>query len=184
MAEVVLFHHAQGLTDGVRAFADDLRGHTVHTPDLYDGKTFPALPEGLAYLGTLGFEEIVRRGMAAAVDGAVYIGISLGALPAQALAENHPSARGAVLLHAFIPPLDKVRPGAHDGGRPRGRRRLRSRPGRWTTASCSSTTGGAPVHRPHRCPTTTRRRRGSPPSGCSLPRTCVTRRPRAGRRGR
>lgn len=113
MAEVVLFHHAQGLTDGVRAFADDLHGHTVHTPDLYDGKTFPALAEGLAYLGTLGFEEIVRRGMAAAVDGAVYIGMSLGAIPAQALAQNHPGARGAVLLHAFVPPLDKVPAQAH-----------------------------------------------------------------------
>lgn len=49
MAEVLLFHHAQGLTDGIRAFADDLRaaGHTVHTPDLYDGLTFPTVEEGV-----------------------------------------------------------------------------------------------------------------------------------------
>ena len=40
MAEVVLFHHLQGLTEGVRAFAGELRagGHTVHTPDLFDGQ--------------------------------------------------------------------------------------------------------------------------------------------------
>ena len=44
MAEVLLYHHIQGLTDGVRTFADDLRqaGHTVHTPDLFDGRTFDA----------------------------------------------------------------------------------------------------------------------------------------------
>ena len=51
MAEVLLFHHAQGLTEGVVAFADRLReaGHTVHTPDLYDGHTFQALDEGIGY---------------------------------------------------------------------------------------------------------------------------------------
>ena len=49
MAEVVLFHHAQGLTAGVNAFADDLRraGHTVHTPDLFGGRTFPTIEEGI-----------------------------------------------------------------------------------------------------------------------------------------
>ena len=61
MAEVLLFHHAQGRTEGVTAFADDLReaGHTVHTPDLLDGKTFGSIPEGMAYVRELGFEEIV-----------------------------------------------------------------------------------------------------------------------------
>ncbi len=49
MTEIVLFHHAQGLTPGIDAFADELRraGHTVHTPDLYDGHTFDTLEEGL-----------------------------------------------------------------------------------------------------------------------------------------
>jgi dienelactone hydrolase len=108
MAEVVLFHHAQGLTDGVRAFAGDLEGHTVHTPDLYEGRTFATLDEGMANVREIGFDEIVRRGVAAAVDDAVFIGMSLGVLPAQALAQSHPSARGAVLLHGFVPPLDKV----------------------------------------------------------------------------
>ena len=45
MADVVLFHHALGLTPGIVAFADELRraGHTVHTPDLFEGRTFPPL---------------------------------------------------------------------------------------------------------------------------------------------
>jgi esterase/lipase len=53
MAEVLLIHHAQGRTAGVDAFADELRaaGHTVHAPDLYDGRTFATLDEGLAYAG-------------------------------------------------------------------------------------------------------------------------------------
>jgi dienelactone hydrolase len=51
MAEVLLFHHAHGLTAGVLAFADELRaaGHVVHTPDLYDGKTFAELADGVGY---------------------------------------------------------------------------------------------------------------------------------------
>ena len=64
MAEVVLFHHAQGLTSGVVAFADELRraGHTVHTPDLLDGRTFGSIDDGLAYAEDLGFpgEEVGR----------------------------------------------------------------------------------------------------------------------------
>ena len=49
MAEVVLFHHVQGLTDGVRAFADELRagGHTVHTPDLFDGERPATIDDGI-----------------------------------------------------------------------------------------------------------------------------------------
>ena len=42
MTEILLFHHALGLTPGITEFAGHLRGagHTVHTPDLYDGHTF------------------------------------------------------------------------------------------------------------------------------------------------
>ena len=48
MAEVLLFHHAQGQTAGFHAFADELRqaGHTVHTPDLFDGRSFATIDEG------------------------------------------------------------------------------------------------------------------------------------------
>jgi dienelactone hydrolase len=111
MPEVLLFHHAQGLTDGVRAFADDLRaaGHVVHVPDLYDGATFGELDDGIAHAEEVGFDAIIDRGRAAAgglLDHIVYAGISLGVLPAQTLAQTRPGARGAVFLHSCIPPAE------------------------------------------------------------------------------
>ena len=109
MAEVVLFHHAQGLTSGVVAFADELRraGHTVHTPDLFDGRTFGSIEEGMSYAQELGFPgEILARG-ARAVEGLpgelVYAGFSLGVLPAQMLAQTRAGARGALLFYSCIP---------------------------------------------------------------------------------
>jgi dienelactone hydrolase len=64
MAEIVLFHHAHGLTSGVRDFADGLRraGHTVHVPDLYEGRVFDNLEDGVAYAQEVGFGSIVERG--------------------------------------------------------------------------------------------------------------------------
>jgi dienelactone hydrolase len=108
MAEVLLFHHAQGRTPGVAAFADELRraGHVVHAPDLYDGHTFATLDEGLAYAGKLGFGEVIERGVTAADgldDQLVYAGFSLGVLPAQKLAQTRPGARGALLFHSCVP---------------------------------------------------------------------------------
>jgi dienelactone hydrolase len=108
MAEVVLFHHAQGLTPGVVAFADELRraGHTVQTPDLFEGRTFGTLEEGLGYAEQVGFPEVIARG-ARAVDGLpaglVYAGFSLGVLPAQMLAQTRPGARGALLFYSCVP---------------------------------------------------------------------------------
>lgn len=108
MAEVVLFHHAQGLTPGCLAFADELRaaGHVVHAPDLYEGNTFAALADGMEYAEQAGFDAIIERGRVAAEDlpdQLVYAGLSLGVLPAQMLAQTRPGARGALLLHAAIP---------------------------------------------------------------------------------
>jgi len=108
MAEVLLFHHAQGLTSGCVAFADDLRaaGHVVHSPDLYEGKTFAELDDGIAYAKEVGFKTIAERGRAAAegLPGElVYAGFSLGAMSAQELAQTRPGAQGALLMHAAIP---------------------------------------------------------------------------------
>lgn len=108
MAEVLLFHHIQGLTDGVLAFADELRGagHTVHTPDLFAGQVFPDIPSGQAHVERVGFESVSAAGVAAAEDlpsALVYAGFSLGVVPAQKLAQNRPGARGALLLHSCIP---------------------------------------------------------------------------------
>jgi dienelactone hydrolase len=108
MAEVLLFHHAHGLTPGVRDFAERLRraGHTVHTPDLYDGRVFDDLEDGMAYAREVGFGSIMARGRLAAEDLAsdiVYAGFSLGVMPAQSLAQSRPGAKGAQLFHACAP---------------------------------------------------------------------------------
>ena len=108
MTEVVLFHHALGLTAGVEAFADDLRGagHVVHTPDLYGGRTFGDLASGMAHAQEIGFETVIARGAGAAEAlprDVVYAGFSLGVLPAQMLAQTRPGARGALLFYSCVP---------------------------------------------------------------------------------
>jgi dienelactone hydrolase len=108
MAEVLLFHHAHGLTAGVRDFADRLTqaGHTVHLPDLYDGQVFETLEDGLAHASQVGFGELVERGRRSADDlpsDLVYAGFSLGVMPAQLLAQTRPGAAGALLLCSCAP---------------------------------------------------------------------------------
>lgn len=108
MANVVLYHHIQGLTDGVSAFADDLRqaGHTVTTPDLFDGRTFATIEEGMAFAQEAGFGALAERGVSNA-DGlggdAVYAGFSFGVMVAQQLAQTRPDARGALLMCGCLP---------------------------------------------------------------------------------
>ena len=108
MAEILLFHHAQGQTEGFLAFAGELRAarHVVHTPDLYDGKTFTDLDDGVGYAKQVGFDTIGERGRLAA-DGLanelVYAGFSLGAMPAQMLAQTRRAAKGALLFSAAFP---------------------------------------------------------------------------------
>ena len=108
MAEIVLFHHAQGLTLGVTAFADELRqaGHIVHTPDLFDGHIFDSIEKGMGFVKELGFSEVMERGVRAVEDlpmELVYAGFSLGVVPAQKLAQTRPGARGALLFYSCIP---------------------------------------------------------------------------------
>lgn len=108
MAEVVLFHHVQGLTDGVRAFAEQLRagGHTVHTPDLFDGELPATLADGVALTQSIGgkvLDERADEAVADLPDGLVYAGFSFGASSAQRLAQTRPDARGALLYESCIP---------------------------------------------------------------------------------
>jgi dienelactone hydrolase len=108
VAEVLLFHHALGLTPGMVAFADVLRGagHTVHTPDLFEGATFGAIAEGVAHAEEMGFDVVIERGVRLADDLAtdlVYAGFSLGVLPAQKLAQTRPGAAGALLFYSCVP---------------------------------------------------------------------------------
>ncbi len=108
MAEIVLFHHAQGLTSGIEAFADELRhaGHIVHMPDLFEGRTFDSIEKGMSFVKELGFGEVMARGERA-VEGLptelVYAGFSLGVVSAQKLAQTRPGARGALLFYSCIP---------------------------------------------------------------------------------
>ena len=108
MAEVVLYHHAQGLTEGVKSFAAELReaDHTVHLPDVYEGNTFATLEEGLDYARQVGFGSLLEQGVAAASDlgdNLVYAGFSLGVMPAQQLAQTRPGAKGALFFYSCIP---------------------------------------------------------------------------------
>ena len=108
MTEILLFHHAQGQTEGFRAFADELlaAGHTVHTPDLYDGKTFATLDDGVGYAKQVGFDTLLERGENAAANlpsELVYAGFSLGVMPAQKLAQTRPGAKGALFFSAAFP---------------------------------------------------------------------------------
>jgi dienelactone hydrolase len=108
MTEVLLYHHVQGLTDGVQSFAEELRqaGHTVHTPDVFDGRTFDTIEEGMAFARDAGFGALAERGVAAA-DGVgpavVYAGFSFGVMAAQQLAQTRPGARGALLIYSCLP---------------------------------------------------------------------------------
>ena len=108
MAEVLLFHHAQGLTPGIHAFADALRaaGHVVHTPDQFDGRTFPSIEEGMDFIEANGFDELRARGVHLADElpqDLVYAGFSFGVTIAQQLAQTRPGARGALLFYSCIP---------------------------------------------------------------------------------
>jgi dienelactone hydrolase len=108
MADVILFHHVRGLTDGGRAFAGQLRagGHTVHTPDLFDGERPASIDDGVALTERIG-DEVLRgradRAVAGLPQGLVYAGFSFGVMAAQRLAQTRPGARGALLYEACIP---------------------------------------------------------------------------------
>jgi dienelactone hydrolase len=108
MAEVVLFHHVQGLTDGVLAFAEELRvgGHTVHTPDLFDGERPASIDDGIALVQSIGDEvlgERADRTVAGLPEGLVYAGFSFGGATAQRFAQTRPGARGALLYESCLP---------------------------------------------------------------------------------
>jgi dienelactone hydrolase len=111
MAEVLLLHHALGQTPGFLAFAGQLRaaGHVAHTPDLFEGRTFAGVDDGVAYARATGFQVIADRASAAAESlpaDLVYAGFSLGGASAQQLAQTRPGALGAILMHSAMPPSE------------------------------------------------------------------------------
>jgi dienelactone hydrolase len=108
MAEIVLFHHVAGLTPGCRELAERIAGgdHMVHTPDLFQGRTFATIDDGVAYVDGVGFDTLQARAdeaVAGFSEHLVYAGVSLGVLAAQRLAQTRPGAVAAVLLEACVP---------------------------------------------------------------------------------
>ncbi len=182
MAEVLLFHHAQGLTPGVVSFADDLRsaGHTVHTPDLFDGRTFESIPDGMDFIKAAGFDDLRARGVRTA-DGfpqeLVYAGMSFGESIAQELAQTRPGARGAVLLYSAIPITGEWAFGPWPDGVPVQIHGMDNDPffvgegdidaARETTPSCSCTRATSTTSPTARFRRTTPTRPGCSPSACS-----------------
>ena len=108
MTQVLLFHHALGVTPGILRFAEELRGagHEVVVPDLFDGALFDSIATGVAYAERAGFEAIADRGVAHVADlddEFVVAGFSLGVLPAQKIAQTQPGVAGAILYHGAVP---------------------------------------------------------------------------------
>ena len=107
MTTVLLFHHVQGLTPGMHAFADELRraGHTVHAPDFFEGRTFTGIEDGLAFTKESGidYDSLADRAADGLSNDVVYAGFSMGVMSAQRLAQTRPGARGALLFEACVP---------------------------------------------------------------------------------
>jgi dienelactone hydrolase len=111
MTDVILFHHALGVTDGMTAFADRLRdgGHRVTVGDLFGGKTFEEIEDGVAYEEELGWDEMIGRSEAAIAPlppGVVIGGFSLGAVYGQRLAQTREGTLGALFYHGAMPPTE------------------------------------------------------------------------------
>lgn len=109
MAQLLLLHHALGLTHSVRRLAAAWRdaGHDVHTPDLYDGHVFGTIPEGVAYAQSQGFSAVAAKGEDAASDlspGFVVCGLSLGVMPAMRLGVSNDAVSGVVAVGSCVPP--------------------------------------------------------------------------------
>ena len=115
MAEILLLHHALGVTPGVLAFAEDLRaqGHVVRVPDLFDGHTFTRLEDGVAYARKAPVDDRVDAAVKALPNGIVYAGWSLGVMAAQKLAQTRDGALGAVLISSAVAPEEFGGPWPH-----------------------------------------------------------------------
>lgn len=108
MAHVLLFHHVQGLTAGLEAFAERLRegGHDVTLPDLFAGHTFGTIEEGMAFRDQIGHDRLLERAAAHVEElptGLVYGGFSMGIVPAMSFIQRRPGALGALFYSGIVP---------------------------------------------------------------------------------
>ncbi|MFB6872632.1 dienelactone hydrolase family protein [Streptomyces sp. NPDC056323] len=105
LMNIMLFHSTYGLRPAVHAAAGRLRaaGHEVQVPDLFEGRTFETVEEGLAFKEEVGKDELLKRAVLAAAPysdrGLVYAGFSFGASTAQTLALGDEKARGLLMFH-------------------------------------------------------------------------------------
>ena len=184
MTDVIVFHHAQGLTDGVRAFADRLRaaGHQVTVPDLYDGQTFDTLDDGIGYARQIGFDTVMERvaGGRGLAERDRLRRVLPGRAARPAAGPDPPRREGAPALPRLRTAVGvRVRMASggagsdpRHGGRSHcsSRRRSRRRPGprrdRPTTRNCSSTPATSTCSLTPACPRTPTRRRTARTSAC------------------
>ncbi|MFG3255646.1 dienelactone hydrolase family protein [Streptomyces sp. NPDC048172] len=109
MTEIVLFHSVLGIRAGITDAAARFRaaGHTVHTPDLYEGRSFDTYDEAFAFLASIGgIPELITRTQASVEhlpEDVVYAGFSNGGASVLLLTATRPGARGALLFHAAMP---------------------------------------------------------------------------------
>lgn len=106
MASIVLFHSALGLRSVEHKAADRMRraGHDVATPDLYAGLSAASMDEGLALMGSVGWETICARArvaLAPVPENALLVGHSMGAGVISEVWPDRRTVAGIVLLHAL-----------------------------------------------------------------------------------
>lgn len=106
MATVILFHSEMGLRDLERDAADRMRaaGHEVHTPDLYEGKTAGSIAEGIALMGTFGFDNLAERAQKACSglpEKTLLAGFSMGAQLVCRVWAKRAQTSGLLLLHGL-----------------------------------------------------------------------------------
>jgi len=109
--EIVLFHSTFGLRPAVEDFAAALRadGHTVHTPDLFDGEVFSRMEDGIKKRDTLGMQGLMKKAAQAAATtptATVFAGFSLGAAAAFATGVRRPTTNALILMHGALDPSE------------------------------------------------------------------------------
>ena len=109
MAELLLLHHALGVTPALQRLAARFRdaGHTVVLPDLFEGQVFGTVEEGMAHVESVGMDTLAARGEDTASDldpGFVVCGISLGAIAAQRIGVDHDAVAAVMAVSSCLPP--------------------------------------------------------------------------------
>lgn len=108
MADILLFHSVLGLRQVELDLADQWRsaGHSVVTPDLFDGRKAETYDEGFVIRKDVGLQIIADRAIRAAEqepDGVVLAGVSMGAGMAARVWQKRPDAKGILFISGPAP---------------------------------------------------------------------------------